>query len=446
MTGRTMPHDAEAEEYLLATCLIDGPDVLPRCVIAGIAADSFYDEKCRIIFEVLLEMHRSQKPTEADSLAAELKTRRQLDAVGGYPAIIQLSNRIPTTAQTSYFIEKVREQALLRDVIRTATSAVEDCYNFTGGIDEFVDSVEQRMFGVTQHRVSDRMRPAAAIVPESMRTMTQMIQRKGQLSGVRSGFKDLDQLTWGFQRSDLIILAARPSLGKTTLALNIADRAAAPRPGEQAVPVLFFSLEMTAQQLVQRMICARGRINTKLLRDGMLSKNGEETIRMAEAADELTRAPLFIDDTSAATVSYIRARARRAHARTPLGLIVVDYLQLMGATNSDAPREQQVSETSRGLKALAKELDVPILVLSQLNRSAEKDNRAPRLSDLRESGAIEQDADVVLMLSRPRDADDKFQVAADTTDLIIAKQRSGPVGDLKLTFLRDISRFENFHS
>jgi replicative DNA helicase len=233
-------------------------------------------------------------------------------------------------------------------------------------------------------------------------------------------------------------------MGKTSLALNFAEAAAFPKKGPAAA-VLIFSLEMGASQLALRMLCARARVNMKLLRDGLLSKNGDEQTRLLQAADEFSKSPIFIDDSSAISIMQLRAKARRIHSRTPLGFIIVDYLQLLSPTDPKVPREQQVAEASRGLKAIAKELDVPVLVLSQLNRSSEKDNRTPKISDLRESGSIEQDADVVLMLARPKDADEKFQVAADSAELIVAKQRNGPVGDLKLTFLRDITRFENFH-
>jgi replicative DNA helicase len=276
-----------------------------------------------------------------------------------------------------------------------------------------------------------------------MAIINTMVSRKGEMTGLRSGFADLDCLTWGFQKSDLIIIAARPSQGKTALALNIAEAMIYPQTGK-GVGVLIFSLEMSGTQLMQRMICSRARVNMKLLRDGLVSKTGDDLLRMKNAADDIARAGLFIDDTSAIPVSHIRARARRVHARNPLGCIIVDYLQLMAPTNASTPREQQVAEASRGLKALAKELNVPVIVLSQLNRSSEKDNRPPRLSDLRESGSIEQDADVVLMLSRPKDADDRYQTAADSMDLVVAKQRNGPVGTLKLSFLRDITRFENY--
>lgn len=278
-----------------------------------------------------------------------------------------------------------------------------------------------------------------------MNVITKMMMKKGELTGVASGFKDLDALTFGFQRQEMIVLAARPSMGKTSFALNIAEAAALPKKGDPHA-TLVFSLEMSSSQLALRMLCSRARVNMKLLRDGLLSKNGQEQQELLKAADEFSKASLFIDDSSHLTIMELRAKARRLYSRLPskLGLIIVDYLQLLSPTDPQIPREQQVSEISRGLKALAKELDVPVLVLSQLNRSSEKENRTPKLSDLRESGSIEQDADVVLMLARPKDADEKYQVAADSAELIVAKQRNGPVGDLKLTFLRDITRFENY--
>jgi replicative DNA helicase len=442
--GRSLPHSLEAEEYLLSCCLLDGADVLSRCLEARIRPESFYDTKHGIIFERLIDLYNRQVPIDLSVVAEDLKTARQLDAVGGYAFLTQVSSRIPTTAQSSYFIDKVREQSLLREIIRSATGAVEDCYNFSGGIDEFVDQVETKIFSVTQNRVSESAKPMREPTREAMNVITKMMMKKGELTGVPSGFNDLDKLLWGFQRQEMIILAARPSMGKTSLALNFAEAASLPKHGAP-VASLIFSLEMSASQLALRMLCSRARVNMKLLRDGLLSKNGEEQNKLVEVADQFSKAPIFIDDSSALSIMQLRAKARRIHARTPLGFIVVDYLQLLSPTDARVPREQQVAEASRGLKSLAKELNVPVLVLSQLNRSSEKENRVPRLADLRESGSIEQDADVVLMLARPRDADDKFQVAADSAELIVAKQRNGPVGELKLTFLRDITRFENFH-
>lgn len=444
--GRSLPHSLEAEEYLLSCCLLDGADVLSRCLEARIQQGSFYDPKHGVIFACLLDLYNRQAPIDVSVVAEELKTSRQLEGIGGYAFLAQVSSRIPTTAQAGYFIEKVREQALLREIIRSATGAVEECYNFSGGIDEFVDQVETKIFSVTQNRVSESAKQMREPTRDAMNVITKMMMKKGELTGVSSGFKDLDGFLWGFQRQEMIILAARPSMGKTSLALNFAEAAALPKKaGTAPTGVLIFSLEMGASQLALRMLCSRARVNMKLLRDGLLSKNGDEQNRLLEAADEFSKAPIYIDDSSALSIMQLRAKARRIHSRNPLGFIMVDYLQLLSPTDPRVPREQQVAEASRGLKALAKELDVPVLVLSQLNRSSEKDNRTPKLSDLRESGSIEQDADVVLMLARPKDADEKFQVAADSAELIVAKQRNGPVGELRLTFLRDITRFENFH-
>ncbi len=442
--ARTIPHSVEAEEYLLSCCLLDGNDTIARCFEGKLTAAAFYVPANRIIYEKLTELYNTGTALDLAVLAEELKTSRQLDQVGGYAYLTQISSRIPTTAQAGYFIEKVRELYLLRELIRVATGAVESCYEFSGGLEEFIDKVEQDIFQVTQDRISDAAKSMKEPTREAMNIITKMMMKKGELTGVPSGFHDLDfKYTYGFQRQEMIILAARPSMGKTSLALNMAEAAAMPKKGNP-VTTIVFSLEMSAAQLAMRMLCSRARVNMKLLRDGLLSKNGEEQQRLLQAADEFSKAPIFIDDSSHLTIMELRAKARRLHARQPLGFIIVDYLQLLAPSDPKVPREQQVSEISRGLKALAKELDVPVLVLSQLNRSAEKENRTPKLSDLRESGSIEQDADVVMMLARPKDADEKFQVAADSAELIVAKQRNGPVGELKLTFLRDITRFENF--
>lgn len=441
--GRTLPHSIEAEEYLLSCCFLDGLEVVSRCLEARLSAESFYLPAHRTIFEKLTELYNRQAPIDIAVVAEELKATRQIDEIGGFVFLTQIASRIPTTAQANYFIEKVREQALLRQLIRTATGTVEQCYEFSGGIDQFVDTIEQSLFAVTQNRISESARQMKEPTREAMNVITKMMMKKGELTGVSSGFKDLDQFTFGFQRQEMIVLAARPSMGKTSLALNFAEAAAMPKKGE-GVPVLVFSLEMGAAQLALRMLCARARVNMKLLRDGLLSKNGAEQQELVKAADEFSKSSIYIDDSSHLTIMELRAKARRLSTRQKLGFIVVDYLQLIAPTDAKTPREQQVAEISRGLKGLAKELDVPVMVLSQLNRSAEKENRTPKLSDLRESGSIEQDADVVLMLARPKDADEKFQVAADSAELIVAKQRNGPVGELKLTFLRDITRFENY--
>src|SRR4051812_30340569 len=441
--GREMPASEEAEQHVIACCLLDGNDTIARCLEARLAEDSFFWPNNRLLFQMIVELYQKGQPVTLEVLAEELSTRRLLEQVGGFPYLMQVTGKIPTTAHAGYFIEKVREKHLLRELIKAATGAVEQAYGFTGGLEEFVDKVEQELFKVTQDRVSDSAQEIKEAIKEANTVIAKLLMKKGELTGVTSGFKDLDAMTFGFQRQEMIVIAARPSMGKTSFALNIAEAAALPKKGEP-VSVLVFSLEMSASQLALRMLCSRSRVNMKLLRDGLVGRDGAEVNALGKAAEDFKKCPLLIDDSSALTIMELRAKARRIHARKKLGMIIVDYLQLLAGSDPRAPREQQVAEVSRGLKALAKELDVPVLVLSQLNRSSEKENRTPRLSDLRESGSIEQDADVVLMLSRPKDADEKFQTAANAADLIVAKQRNGPVGDLKLTFLQEITRFENF--
>jgi replicative DNA helicase len=440
---RVLPHSIEAENYLLGCCLLDGADTIARCLEAKLPPAAFTSASNRLIYEKVIELYQKSPPVDIAVLAEELKTGRQLEAIGGYAYLVQISGNIPTTAQAQYFLDKVRELHLLRELIRAATGAVEDCFNYRGGLEEFVDKIEQNIFSVTQDRISDAAKPMKDPTHEAMIVINKMMMKRGEYTGVATGFVDLDKLTWGFQRQEMIVLAARPSMGKTALALNFAEAAALPRKGEP-VTTLIFSLEMSAAQLALRMLCSRAGVDMMKLRDGVLAAKDIEQKHLVVAADEFAKAPIFIDDSSHLSIMELRAKARRLHARKKLGLIVVDYLQLLSPTDSQAPREQQVAEASRGLKALAKELDLPVLVLSQLNRSSEKENRTPKLADLRESGSIEQDADVVLMLSRPKDADEKYQVAADSVELVVAKQRNGPVGELKLTFLRHITRFENY--
>lgn len=442
---RSPPYSTEAEEHVIACCLLDGSDTVARCLEARLAGDCFYVPANRLLFEVIIELYQKSTPVTLEVLAEELKTRRQLEVVGGFAYLMQVTNKIPTTAHAGYFIEKVREKHLLRELIKVATGAVEQAYSFSGGLEEFVDKIEQDLFKVTQDRVSDSAQEIKESIKEANTVIAKLLMKKGELTGVTSGFKDLDAMTFGFQRQEMIIIAARPSMGKTSFALNIAEAAALPKPGKgDPVPTLIFSLEMSSSQLALRMLCARSRVNMKLLRDGLVGRDGREVNALGQAAEEFKKTPILVDDSSSLTIMEMRAKARRIYARKKLSLIIVDYLQLINGTDPRAPREQQVAEVSRGLKAMAKELDLPVIVLSQLNRSSEKDNRTPRLSDLRESGSIEQDADVVIMLSRPKDADEKFQTAANAVDLIVAKQRNGPVGDLKLTFLQEITRFENF--
>lgn len=387
LAGREPPHSLDSERYLLGCCLLDGSESIARCIEARLAGAAFYSPANRVIYEKLCELYQKSPPVGVEVLAEELKTARQLDAVGGFAYLSQLAGNIPTTAQVQYFIDKVRELHLLRELITVATGTVENCLNYHGGIEDFIDKVEQDIFRVTQDRIIDAAKGMKETTTEAMNVISKMLMKKGELTGVASGFHDLDMLTWGFQRQEMIVLAARPSLGKTSLALNCAESAALPKKGDP-VPVLFFSLEMSAAQLALRLICSRAHVNMKLLREGLLPKTGNDYQQLVAAADEFSRAPIFIDDSSHLSIMELRAKARRVHARRKLGFIVVDYLQLLSPGDSQMPREQQVAEASRGLKALAKELDLPVLVLSQLNRSSEKENRSPKLADLRESSTL----------------------------------------------------------
>ena len=448
VAGRSPPHSVDAEEALLACCLIDGGDSITACLEAKLSPDAFYEPAHRLIFEVLCDIYRVGNPIDEAVLAEELRKRGQLEGLGGFARLNQITNRIPTTAHRIYFLEQVRENQLLRQLITVATRAIESCYQYQGGIEEFIDKVESDLFRVTQDRTSDSAREMKEPIKEATAVIAKMLEQRGALTGVTSGFVDLDKMLFGFQRQEMIILAARPSMGKTSLALNFVEAAAVPANKKHApVPVLLFSLEMSSAQIALRMMCSNARVNMQRLRDGFVGRDSEDTARLGRSAEALKAAPILVDDSSNLTIMELRAKARRVSQKMRdkggLGLVVVDYLQLVSGSDPKANREQQVAEISRGLKAMAKELHVPVIVLSQLNRSSEKENRVPRLSDLRESGSIEQDADVVLMLARPKDADEKFQTASDAADLIIAKQRNGPVGEIKLTFLKDITRFEN---
>ncbi len=445
---RTPPFSAEAEEHVIACCLLDGSDTIARCLESRLTPESFFDHKNRLLYQTIIDLYQKSPPVTLEVLAEELKTRRQLEAVGGFAHLMQVTGKIPTTAHAGYFIEKVREKHLLRELIKAATGAVEQCYSFTGGLEEFVDKVEQDLFKVTQDRVSDNAQHIKDSVKEANTVIAKLKERGGELSGISTGFSDLDRYTFGLQKSEMIILAARPSMGKTALALNIAENAAIPvRKNHGPTSTLVFSLEMSASALALRMLCSRSKVRFSRIQSGEFLSN-DDMDALAKAGKELSDAPIMIDDSSSLSVMELRAKARRIHSKRLVGLIVVDYLQLISPTDSRVPREQQVAEASRGLKALAKELEVPVLVLSQLNRASEKEDRRPMLSDLRESGSIEQDADVVLMLHKPREEKDKdgSQTAGNLAELIVAKQRNGPVGKFELTFLKEITRFANYTS
>lgn len=445
LLGKVPPHSLEAEEGLLACCILDSANVVGRCIEAGIAPESFYHPHHQAVFQAIITLNQGQGLIDEILLGEELQRQGRFTDIGGFPFLNRLTNRVETPAFADQYLAIVRDKYLLRSLIRISTSTIEDCFSFQGELSEFLGRVESDIFKISDQGVVD----SSSHIKESVRGAYSLIQkileRKGEMDGIPSGFKDLDKLTNGFHPSEMIVLAARPSMGKTSLALNMAEAAILPkprRPDRPPIPTLVFSLEMSSEQLAMRMLCGLARVSMIRLRDGI--STAEEKHRLLDAADELSKAPLWIDDSGHLNILELRAKARRHKTQNKIGLVIVDYLQLINGLNSAAGREQQISEISRGIKAMAKELNVPVIVLSQLNRESEKERRQPRLSDLRESGSIEQDADVVMLLARPKDLDDGHVVAANEADLIVAKQRSGPVGDCRLTFIREITRFENY--
>lgn len=447
---RVQPHNVEAEEGLLAACLIDGGrEVLTDCIEARIQPEYFYKTAHQEIFRALLELYKTGDPVDEILLLEYLRKNGLEDEVGGIAAIYAIQDRIETPAHAKYFAKIVHEKYMLRRLIRTSREAIEACYEQQEDISSFIEKIEEDIHLISSGRITEGATPIKESLDQAVGNIHALLNGKDEVDGVLSGFRDLDGMTYGFHPGQMIVLAARPSVGKTSLAMNFAEHAMLPDGGREKSGVLVFSLEMTDADLAMRLICSRARVDMKRIRDRVVSK--QDSADIAQAVKELKEAPLWIDDNSSSTILDLRAKARRVDTKHRLGLIVIDYLQLVRGTDPRVPREQQIAEISRGVKGMAKELNVPVVVLSQLNRESEKENRDPRLSDLRESGSIEQDADVVLILHRPkkRDDDDGIQDSGMPGDvehikLIIAKQRNGPIGEVDLTFVRRYTRYENF--
>jgi replicative DNA helicase len=441
---RLPPHSPEAERGVLGCVLLAPKEGLGFCIekIKG-GSEVFYDLRHQTIFEVLAQMYDRKEPIDLITLQQELKDRKQLDAVGGLTYLAGLGDAVPSSANLEYYLEIVREKYLLRRMIQTCTSLVGRVYEYEGDVDALLDEIERDVLRISEERVETDSQTIKELVHKAINTIEEFHQRQGMLTGVGTGFPDLDKMTSGLHGGEMIVIAARPSMGKTSLAMNIAEHVAV----EQRLPVGVFSLEMTAESLVLRMLCSRSRVNLRNIRDGFLAER--DFPKLTGAAGKLANAPLFIDDSSGLSILQLRAKARRMFQQFGIRLFVIDYLQLLNSTSRRAEnRQQEIADISNGIKALAKELNVPVIVLSQLNRELEKDkNRKPRLSDLRESGAIEQDADLVTLLYRPNSGDDEDGAAqeqdATAVNLFIAKQRNGPTGDVPLTFLKGYTRFES---
>src|SRR3989440_3090234 len=435
---RLPPHSPEAEQGVLG-CVLLSPN---ECMGESIekfksGAEVFYDLRHQTIFSTLAEMYDSREAIDIITLQQRLKNKQLLEEVGGIAYLSALPDTVPSAANLSYYLDIVLEKYLLRKMIHTCTEVVGRVYEFEGEVDSLMDEVERDILRISESRVQSQTITIKELVKKAINTIESFHQRQGMLTGVGTGFVDLDKMTSGFHEGEMVVVAARPSMGKTSLAMNIAEHVAI----ELKLPVGVFSLEMTAESLVLRMLCSRSRVTLRNIRDGFLAER--DFPKLTGSAGKLANAPLFIDDTSGLSILQLRAKARRMTQQYGIKLFVVDYLQLLHSTSRKADnRQQEIADISNGIKALSKELDVPIIVLSQLNREVEREKgRPPRMSDLRESGAIEQDADLVGLLYRPvKEGDDEGSAdpaEAYQVNLLIAKQRNGPAGeDVHLTFLK----------
>src|SRR5467141_1492506 len=442
--GRQAPWSNEAEQAVLGAMLLDQDAALKA---AEVLDDSmFYREGHRLLFRAMTGLTERGDVIDPVTLRDELGRRGDLDRAGGMEYIGALIDVVPTAANIEYHARIVRDKGLLRRLIEAATGIVQEAYEGRGLPSEVLDNAEHRIFQVAQLRRSEEFIRIKELIWPTMERIEQLQSGHGTVTGVGTGFTDLDRLTAGFQRGDLIIIAARPSMGKTALALNVVQHAAI----EHNVPVAIFSLEMSKDQLVQRLLCSEGLVDAQRLRRGQL--RDDDYPKLARAAGLLGTAPIWIDDSAALTPLAMRSKARRLKAEHDVGLVVVDYLQMMQGPTDSESRQQEISFISRSLKALAKELDVPVVALSQLSRAPEQrggEHRRPQLSDLRESGAIEQDADVVCFIYRQEFYDGPVDPKTNESiegiaEVIVGKQRNGPTGTVKLHFKKEYTRFDNY--
>jgi replicative DNA helicase len=440
---RLPPHSVEAEQGVLGCLLLAPSEAIGSCVAKlQRGAEVFYDLRHQTLYEHLVAMYDQKEAVDLITLSQRLKDRAQLDAVGGLPYLSSLADAVPSAANLSFYLDIVRDKYLLRRTLQACATVIQQVYENQGDVDALLDEVERDILRISGERVEGKAVTMRDLVHRAITTIEEYHQRQGMLTGLSTGFNDLDKMTSGLHGGEMIVIAARPSMGKTSLAMNIAEHVAL----DLGLPVGVFSLEMTADSLVLRLLCSRARVNLRNIREGFLAER--DFPKLTGAASKLAKAPLVIDDTSALSILQLRARARRMWQQHSVKLFVIDYLQLLHSTSRRAAdnRQQEIAEISSGIKALAKELSVPVIVLSQLNRELEKDkSRKPRLSDLRESGSIEQDADLVGLLYRPSNDEDEDAGPreSDAVNLLIAKQRNGPTGDVCLTFLKGFTRFES---
>jgi len=443
---RLPPHSMEAEQGVLGCILLSPNDCMGEC-IEKLKPGSlvFYDLRHQTLFQTLMEMFDEKQAIDVITLQQRLKDKQQMEGAGGLAYLSTLPDQVPSAANLQYYLDIVLEKYLLRKMVQTCSGIVGRVYDYEGQVDALLDEVERDILQISQERVSGAALTIKELVNRAITKIEEYHANQGMLTGLSTGFVDFDKMTTGLHGGEMIVVAARPSMGKTSMAMNIAEHVAL----DLRVPVGVFSLEMTADQLVLRMLCSRSRVNLRNVRDGFLAER--DFPKLTGAAGKMAGAPLFIDDSAGLSILQLRAKARRMWQQSEIKLFVIDYLQLLHSNSRRAEnRQQEIAEISGGIKALAKELNVPVIVLSQLNRELEKrgPGERPRLSDLRESGAIEQDADLVGLLyreSKNKDGEEEVEVEQEaiSVKLYIAKQRNGPTGEVDLTFLKSYTRFES---
>ncbi|QDU87802.1 Replicative DNA helicase [Pirellulimonas nuda] len=439
LLNRSLPHSMEAERAVLGSLLL-----LPEAcdeVALILRADDFYDDAHARVFRHMLAMHEAGKQIDPMLLVQKLRDAGEFESIGGAAGFAELAESVATAAHAEYYAQIVREKATLRALIHASADILKDSYEPAVEARHMLASAEEKIFSILDSKGKSQVKPISDVLKESLNRLDARMQNEHASGGLETGFDDYDDLTGGLHGSELVILAARPSMGKTALAMNIVEHIAI----DLGQPALFVSLEMSALELGDRLLCSRAQVNSRRVRNGQVSI--EESKKLVQTASVVSAAPLYIDDAPSRTMTEIAAAARRLKRRHGLALVAIDYLQLVEPDNSRDPRQEQVAKIARRLKGMARELNVPVLCLAQLNRQVEstRDNK-PQLSHLRESGAIEQDADVVMFVHRDEyyqtNEEDRDRVRGEA-DLLIRKQRNGPVGDVKLTWLHDFTRFSN---
>ena len=435
--GRIPPQSVEAEQSVIGSMLID-KEVIP-VVMEILKSEDFYRPDNREIYDVIIELFDRAQPIDLITVSERLKLHGKLDLIGGLEYLSNIATAVPTTANVKHYAKIVEEKALLRKLIRASSDIVDLGFNASEEVSYILDKAEQGIFDILQKRSSQGFIPIKDVLVDTFNKLEELYNNKGNITGISTGFTDLDFKTSGLHNSDLILIAARPAMGKTAFALNIAQNAAV----QSHVPVAVFSLEMSREQLVNRMLCSEAMVDSNRMRTGKLEDNDWQ--KVAKALGPLSEAPIFIDDTPGVSITEIRAKCRRLKLEHDLGLVIIDYLQLMQGSKAKGGenRQQEISEISRSLKILAKEINIPVICLSQLSRAPEaRTDHRPILSDLRESGAIEQDADIVMFLYR----DDYYNPETEKkniAELIIAKHRSGSTGTIELVWLGQYTKFAN---